>query len=59
MKICLSPLESFSLELTALTLSLIAGCLCLTLTLNPAFCNMLKSVLPPAEVLRCLDAGSG
>ena len=58
-KICLTPLESLSLELTALTRSLMAGCLCLTLTLNPAFCKILKSVLPPALVLRCLEAGSG
>ena len=58
-KICLIPFESLSLELTAFILSRTAGCLCFTLTVNPPFCKIDKSVLPPAEVFLCLDAGSG
>ena len=58
-KIFLCPLESLSLEFTLLTLSRTAVCFSFALTVKPAFCNMDKSVLPPALVLRCLQAGSG
>ena len=58
-KICLLPLLSLSFEFTALILSLTAGCLFFTLTWKPAFCRIDKSVLPPADVFLCLQAGSG
>ena len=53
------PAELRSLALTALTPSRTGLCALGALTVKPAICSMVKSVLPPALVLRWRPAGSG
>src|SRR6056300_309451 len=59
MNTCRSPEAEHNLAFTELTRSLTAICLGGTLQMKPAFCSIERSVLPPADVFLCLEAGSG